>query len=239
MSSFLNFIFSLFGKSKEPTNTKPFWLTILLGIVGIVSSHFLTKSGAEKDCDERFAALRDSVAAIRPDTVRVRYDSIIVQIRWLSAKPLKLSYDDSLSIASSIKSMSEAEREERLLFLSQEREAEPAVDTLTIGDSIKAITTTYITYSPLQGQPFGRYSYLNEVVYPRTSVFEQPAESSPLVGTPYVLAFGNLFSDFKKVTGGVSLNVPVNIGVVTVTPSFGWHKDMRTNAGLSVSKELW
>lgn len=196
---------------------KPFWTTIIVGVLGLVATFFLTRSGVVKEYEGKFDKWKSEFIAnyrVDPETVRVRYDSIITVTKWLPARPKQITSADSFAIASIFK-LPQSEKDSLLEFLASEQSAAPAQDTLVSGDSIRVIITTEQWYSPLSPNPFGRFTYLNEIIYPRSgTTFVTPEEEGePLVeGLFAKVGINSQIGEWKTLGGTGTVMLPFNIG---------------------------
>ena len=157
---------------------KPLWITIIVGVLGLASTYFLTRSNVVREYEGKFAVWQqDYIKNYRvvTETVKTKLskeDSIAIAesrpvYRWMKAKPI-----DSLAIANIIFGLSVSEKDSLLSYLAQERQAEAVTDTNNIetayGDTVTVVSTHLLSYSPFMPEPFGRFSYINSVTYPRS-----------------------------------------------------------------------
>jgi hypothetical protein len=191
-----------------------------LGAVAIVALYFFLNSTIGRKYEAKFSDWKADFTAnyrTKPETLKVRYDSIHIVTRWLAAKPLKLTAEDSITIAQKLFGLSLADKDSLLTFLSAERQAEPVTETDSVvndyGETIKVTSTHWQWISPLQENPFGRFSLINEVIYPRsaTTVIETYYVEPLIDGLFLKIGGASRISDWKMGASG-AVEMPFNIG---------------------------
>lgn len=156
----------------------------VIGGAMIIAAYFFGTSSEAKRWDLKWEKWTSDFRAnyvAKSETVRVRYDSLVKVIKWLPAQPLIITAEEQKRIAERLFGMT-LEQKDSLLELSLYSQVSD-IDTIQdqIGDSIKVTGLMQTWYSPFDGNRFGHWFALQEVIYPRGITYTEVTQEESFV----------------------------------------------------------